>query len=118
MKLGLPPSSATNAVNSIWKHRNDFFDKKEIFAILFPADDRWTTVLCWQSEPGGALYKLGRADAPRGKKVPLPDQAFAVVPISATFARIAKRLDGLLEGSKEPPLENKTRTSRSVVDAC
>ncbi len=103
VKLGLPPSSATQAVNSIWKQcdRDDFFDKKQIYAILFQTDDKWTTILCWQSEPGGGLYKFTSSSALRGEKILLPDRAFAVIPISGTLTRIAKRLDSLLEGTRD-----------------
>lgn len=94
VKLGLAPSSATDAVNSIWKqyNRNDFPWKKEVYAVLFPTDDKWTTVLCSQ---------FTRQASPRGKKKPLPDRAFAVVPISDTLTRIGKQLGGLIEKSKK-----------------
>jgi hypothetical protein len=102
VKFGLPPSSATEAVNSIWKQcdRKDLFDKKQIYAVLFPTNDKWTTILCWQSEPGGGLYKFARSSALRAEKILLPDRAFAVIPISGTLTRIAKRFDSLLEGTR------------------
>ncbi len=105
VKLGLPPSSAAEAVNSIWKQSNAnvFFEKKQIYAVVFPADDKWTTILCSQSEHGGPLYKFTRSAASRGERIPLPDRAFAVVPISGTLVRIAKRLDSAMVSTKVPP---------------
>jgi hypothetical protein len=103
VKLGLPPSSAANAVNSIWKQckTHDLLGTKQVCAVLFPADDKWTTLLCWQTERGGTLYNFTRPAAPRVEKVPLPDRAFAVIPITATLRRIGKRLVSLLEETKK-----------------
>ncbi len=103
VKLGLPPSSATEAVSSIWKqcNTNDLLGRKQIYAIVLPADDKWTAALCWQKETGGGLYKFSRSTAARAEAVRLPDRAFAVIPISETLTGIAKRLDSLMEGTKD-----------------
>jgi hypothetical protein len=108
VKLGLAPSAATEAVNTIWGqcNRNDFFEDKQVYAILFPTDDKWTTVLCSQREEGGPLYRFTRSTARSREKVRLPDRPFAVVPISSTLTRIAKRLESVIEATKEPPTRN------------
>ena len=59
VKLGIPPSSASNAVNEFWKE----WDKKEspegrIYAVLEPRDGKWTALLCWQKISGGPLTRL------------------------------------------------------------
>ena len=108
VKLGLAPSAATEAVNTIWGQcdRNGFFEDKQIYAILFPTDDKWTTVLCSQREQGGPLYRFTRSTARSQEKIRLPDRAFAVLPITGTLTQIAKRLESIIEATKEPPIGN------------
>jgi hypothetical protein len=109
VKLGLPPSAATDAVNTIWGQadRNDFFEDKQIYAILFPTDDKWTPLLCSQREQGGPLYRITRSSTARSReKIRLPDRAFAVVPITGTLTRITKRLESVVEATKVPPTSN------------
>jgi hypothetical protein len=108
VKLGLAPSAATKAVNTIWAQcdRNDLFEHKHVYAILYPTDDKWTTVLCWQREEGGPLYRFTRSTARSQEKIQVPDRAFAVVPITGTLTRITKRLESVIEATKEPPARN------------
>jgi hypothetical protein len=104
VNLGLSPSAATEAVSTIWEqyNRNDFFEHKQIYAIFYPIDDKWTVVLCSQREQGGPLYRFTRSTARSREKIRLPDRAFSVVPITGTFSRIAKRLESVIEATKEP----------------
>jgi hypothetical protein len=105
VKLGLAPSVATEAASTIWGQcdGNDFFENKQIYAILFPTDDKWITVLCSQREEGGPLFKFTRSSTARSQeKIRLPDRAFAVVPITDTLTRITKRLESVIEATKEP----------------
>jgi hypothetical protein len=108
VKLGLGPSAATVAVNTIWGqcNKNDFFEGKQIYSILFPSDEKWTVVLCWQDQQGGPLYRFTRSTARSREKIRLPDQAFAVIPITGTLTRIAKRLENVIEAAKKPPTGN------------
>ena len=105
VKLGLAPSAATEAVKTIWGQcdRNDFLEDKQIYAILFPTDDKWTTVLCSQHEQGHPLYGFTKLTARSREKIQLPDRAFAVVPITGTLTRITRRLESVIEATKEPP---------------
>jgi hypothetical protein len=107
VKLGLPPSSAAEAVNTIWEQcdRKDSFADKQIYAVLLPTDDKWTAVLCWQREQGGALYKFTRSTARSREKIRLPDRAFAVVPITGTLTRIAMGLESVIEATKVSPTQ-------------
>jgi len=89
MKLGIPPSSASDAVNEFWKE----WDRKEppegrVYAVLEPRDGKWTALLCSQKPSGGALHKLGRS----GGEIELPTQAFAMLPISELVTRVARNL--------------------------
>jgi hypothetical protein len=99
----LGPSAAAEAVKSIWAqyNMNDFLEHEQIYAILFPTDDKWTIALCSQREKGGSLYRFTRSARCR-ERIRLPDRAFAVVPIADTLTRITKRLESLIEATKEP----------------
>src|SRR5262249_41271161 len=84
VKLGLAPSAATEAAGSIWTQgdRSGFFEDKQIYAIFYPIADKWTTVLCSQHEEGGTLYKFTRSTARTPEKIRLPNQPFAVLPVT------------------------------------
>jgi MerR HTH family regulatory protein len=103
VKLGLAPSAATEAVNTIWDQCNgtDILKEKDVYAILFPIDEKWTTVFCSQREQGGPLYKLPKLAARSLETIRLPDRAFAMVPITGTLTRITKRLESAIEATKE-----------------
>jgi hypothetical protein len=104
VKLGLAPSAATEAVNTIWGQcdRNDLTEHKQIYAILYFTDNKWTTLLFSQLEQGGALYRFTRSTARTQEKIRLPDRAFAVVPITATLTRIGKKFETIIEATKGP----------------
>jgi hypothetical protein len=82
------------------------WDKREaegrrIYAVLVPSYEGWTVLLCWQKPSGGALYKFGKSTASKSNdEFQLPERAFAVIPISSVFARVTKRLMGLLFAAK------------------
>ena len=109
VKLGLAPSAATEAANTIWGQcdRNDFFEDKQIYAIFYPADEKWTVVLFSQREKGGPFYRFSRLAARSSAKIRLPDRAFAVVPISGTLNRIAERSESVIAATREPLTPNK-----------
>jgi hypothetical protein len=93
VKLGIPPSSASIAVNEFWKE----WDKKEppegkIYALLEPSDGKWTTLLCWQKISGGAVYKTGKSAG----EIKLPKQGSAVLPISDVLERVTNQFIELL----------------------
>jgi hypothetical protein len=103
VKLGLAPSAAAAAANTVWEQRDgaDFFGEKQICAILFPTDHKWTAVLCWQLEEGGPLYRLTRSSARHQEKIQVPDRSFAVIPITVTLARVTEKLGNICEGIKQ-----------------
>ena len=97
--LGLGPSSASEAVNVLWKK----WDKKEalagrnLFAVVLPSKDGWTVEICSRKGSGGPLYKLGKSTGTKlNYEVDLPKQTFAVIPISEVFDRVANKLSELL----------------------
>ena len=97
VKLGIPPSSASDAVNEFWKE----WDKKEppegrIYAVLEPRDGKWMALLCWQKISGGPLYKIGKS----ATEIELPKQAFAMLPISVVLESVTNKLGGLLNGTR------------------
>jgi hypothetical protein len=101
VKLGLAPSAATQAAKVIWtKCDTDHFrEGKQIYAILFRINDKWTTILCSQREEGGPLYKLS-PPARTQEKIQMPDRAFAMVPITGRLADISIKLEGIVTASK------------------
>src|SRR5262249_4540603 len=110
VKLGIPPSSASNAVNEFWKE----WDKKEspegrIYAVLEPRDGKWTALLCWQKISGGPLYKIGKSSTSKPEEIELPMQAFAMLSISELVTRVAKNLADLLNEKTKRP----AKTARS-----
>ena len=60
VKLGIPPSQASEAVNALWKE----WGKKEapegwkVYALLWPRNDNWIVALCSQKISGGPFYKF------------------------------------------------------------
>ena len=103
VKLGLAPSSASGAVNELWEK----WDKREvegrkIYAVLAPSDEGWTALLCWQKPAGGPLYKLAKSSRSQpSDEYQLPEQPFAIIPISILLADVTKRLMGLLGDVKD-----------------
>jgi hypothetical protein len=89
-------------VNTIWGQYggNDFFEDRRIYAIMYPTNDKWTVLLCSLHEPGGLLHRVSRSTARTQGGFRLPDKAFAAVPITGTLTRIAERLEGVIEATK------------------
>jgi hypothetical protein len=90
VKLGIPPSSASNAINEFWKEwdRKELPEGRRLYAMLAPRDGKWTVLLCWQEISGGAVYKTGKSPV----EIRLPKQASAVLPISDVLERVANQL--------------------------
>jgi hypothetical protein len=96
VKLGIPPSPASAAVNVLWKawDTKEAPEGRNIYAVVSPSDDKWTVALCSQKISGGSLHKLGKSKS--NDEVNLPKQAFAVIPISEVLDRASKKLSELL----------------------
>jgi hypothetical protein len=107
VKLGIPPSSACEAVREVWKQwdKKDILEGKNIFGIISTLNDKRTVQLCWQRTSGGALYKLGKSTY----EIAFPKNAFAVIPITHVTAHVAEKLADLLDGKK------KKRTEKNVL---
>jgi hypothetical protein len=99
VELGVPPSSANDAVNAVWKE----WDKKDppegwnVYAVILPSNDTWVVSLCSQKVSGGSLYKLEKSMGRKSiEEMDLPKKAFAVIPISDVFDRVTSKLSELL----------------------
>jgi hypothetical protein len=92
VKLGLGPSSASDAVSQLWSQWKKRGGTEKIFAVMFPDGKDWSVLLCWQKTASGLLYKMGRSAASKSEEVELPKQGFAVLPISDILDRVTERL--------------------------
>jgi hypothetical protein len=99
VRLGIAPSPASEAANTIW----NAWDKKKapegqkVYAIVVPSKDGWTVELGSRKASGGLLYRFSGA----GRKlaeVELPTHAFAVIPISDVFEHVRGKIAALLGG--------------------
>jgi hypothetical protein len=63
VKLGISPSSASDAVNEVWKawDKKELPDGRKIYALMLSSDAKWTAFLCWQKISGGPLYRLSKS---------------------------------------------------------
>ena len=100
VRLGISPSSASEAVNAFWK---DWYKKgppgnRKLYAVILPKNGKLTFALCTQQKSGGSLYKY-KAGAKSTAEMDLPQQAFAVLPISGVLGRTDSRLSELLLGT-------------------
>jgi hypothetical protein len=96
VKLRIPPSPASEGVNALWRE----WDKAtlpgwKLYAVVTPSDEGWEVALCLQKISGGRLSKLGRGAKPIGE-MDLPNQAFAMIPVSEVLDRVIKKVSELL----------------------
>ena len=97
VRLGIQPSSASEAANAVLKEweRKDRIEGQKVYAVVEPAKGTWTVTLCSQRKSGGALYQgTGSARV----QMELAKQAFAVIPISDVFERVSRKTSALLGG--------------------
>ena len=100
IKTGLSPSSASDAVNELWKMwwARELPEGKNVCAILSPTSDKWSASLCWQKKSGGALYKSTKQSGFTGAaQIDLPSQVFVVLPLSDVLAKVTTSLLALLQ---------------------
>ena len=100
IKTGLSPSSASDAVNELWKMwwARELPEGKNVCAILSPTSDKWSASLCWQKKSGGALYKSTKQSGFTGSaQMDLPRQAFVVLSLSDVLAKVTTSLLALLQ---------------------
>jgi hypothetical protein len=105
VKLGLPPSPASEAVNELWKEwdKKELLDGKTIYAVISPSGSSWTASVCWQSLSGGPLYRMGkRLTSKHFEEMHLPKRAFAVIPMSDVFADVTNKLLKFLGDTERP----------------
>jgi hypothetical protein len=105
VKLGIPPSPASEAVNALWKRwgKKDAPEGWNVYALVLPSDNKWNVALCAWKISGGPLYKLEKSMGRKSiEEMELPKQAFAVIPISDIFDRITKKLSEIIGRDEEP----------------
>ena len=96
VRLGIGPSSASEAANVVWKEweKKDVTKGQKVYAVVVPTEDKWTAVLRSQGTSVGPLYKVGRQSI----EVELPKHAFTVIPISDIFEYVSRKMSALLGG--------------------
>jgi hypothetical protein len=101
VKLGLPPSSASDAVNTLWKDwdRRELPGDQKLYAIVLPIKGKLTVALCSQKKSRGALYRFKFGGNKSSVEIELPHQAFAVIPISDVLESANSRMSELLLGT-------------------
>jgi len=95
--LGIAPSPASDASNSIWNawEKKGTPEGQKVYALVMPNKDGWTVELCCRKASGGPLYKFGRKPI---EQLELPKHAFAVIPISDIFEYVCRKMSALLGG--------------------
>jgi hypothetical protein len=100
VELGMPPSLASEAVNTLWEQwsKKEIPQGRKLYALVLPSKGKWNVMLCWQRTTGGSLNELGKSTGTlsSSKEMALPKQAFAALPISDVFDRVTSRLSELM----------------------
>ena len=101
VKLGIPPSSASDAVNILWKEWDgkEPPGKQNLYAVVLPSKGKLTVALCTQNKSGGPLYRLKFGGNKSRVEMELPKQSFAVIPISDVIESANSRMSELLLGT-------------------
>ena len=80
----------------MWKEwgKKDTPQGWNVYALLWPSNDKWIAALCSQKLSGGPFYKFGKSQS--NEEMELPKETFAVIPISDVFERVSSKLSELL----------------------
>ena len=99
VRLGIQPSPAMEASNSIWNawEKKNAPEGQKIYALVIPDKDGWVVELCWRKASAGPLYRWGRTGS-KSAEMELPGHAFAVIPISDIFEYVSRKMSALLGG--------------------
>jgi hypothetical protein len=97
--LGIAPSPASDASNSIWNasEKKGTPEGQKVYAIVVPSKHGWTVELFSRKASGGSLYRWGRTGS-KSAEMELPGHAFAVLPISDIFEYVSRKMSALLGG--------------------
>jgi hypothetical protein len=98
VRLGIAPSSASEAANQVWNEweKKGTPNGQKVYALVVASKDRWTVELCSQKTTGGPLYRVSRTGS-KSVEVELPKHAFTVIPVSDIFEHVSDKLYELLE---------------------
>ena len=92
-------SDVARALNALWKEwrKKEIPEGWNVYALLWPSNDKWLVALCSQKIAGGLLYKLEKSMGSKSiEEMDFPKQTCALIPISDVFDRIGKKLSQLL----------------------
>jgi hypothetical protein len=97
VKLGIPPSLASEAVDALWEEWRGAEPPKgwKLYAVVLPSKGKWTAALCSQRISGGPFYQSAQSGR---VQIEWPKHAFAVIPISDVFERVSRKMSALLGG--------------------
>jgi hypothetical protein len=103
VKLGIPPSTAADAVAELWSQWDgkQASDGRRFYGVLLPTEGNWSVLLGWRESSGGPLQKFKTSGT--SGEIEFPKKAFVVLPISDVLDRVSKAVAGLLgvEGTKK-----------------
>jgi hypothetical protein len=107
VKLGIPPSQASEAVNSLWREwgKKDVPEGWNVYALLWPSNDKWIVALCSQKSSGRPLYKFGKSKLT--EEIDFPKRTCALIPISEIMERVSSKLSELLGEVKNQEAKGK-----------
>ena len=77
-----------------------------VYALLWPSNDKWTVALCSQKSSGGPLYKFGKSKST--EEIDFPKRTCALIPISEIMERVSSKLSELLGELKNHGGERET----------
>jgi hypothetical protein len=103
VRVGLPPSSASDAVNILWKDwgSRQLPANQNLYAVVLPSKGKLMVALCTQRKSGGPLYRFKSGETKSIVEMKLPQQAFAVIPISDVLESTNSRMSELLLGTSK-----------------
>ncbi len=63
VKLGIPPSPSSEAVNSLWRELDvkKIPEAQNIYGVVLPDADKWLVTVAWQKSSGGPFFKFGKS---------------------------------------------------------
>jgi hypothetical protein len=92
VKLGIPPSSASEAANAIWKEwdRQNIPEGPNLYALVWLTKDKWTVALCPQRFSGAQFNRKSIEEMYSLK------HAFVAIPFFDVLERVSAKVADLL----------------------
>ena len=99
VKLGIQPSSASDAVNELWGKWAENEIQENTCAILARKNGKWICLVCRRNSSTGHFYKSQSPSTGKVERAELPQQTFAVIPIHNVYSQVTESLSTLLKGT-------------------